>query len=37
VIEDSRRLIESDPPERKSAAKVVLELESTEEIGTETV
>jgi hypothetical protein len=30
-------LIESETPERKSAAKVVLELESTEEIGTETV
>jgi hypothetical protein len=32
-----KHLIKSDPPERESAAKVVLELESTEEIGTETV
>jgi hypothetical protein len=37
VIEDRKRLIESDPSERESAAKVVLELESAEEIGTETV
>jgi hypothetical protein len=32
-----KHLIKSEPPKRKSAAKVVLELESTEEIGTETV
>jgi hypothetical protein len=34
---DLELLLKSEPPERESAAKVVLELESTEEIGTETV